>query len=257
MWRKNWRFIWHPVFIGGSTSVVQFADLGVGQFGKLKEYPHIAIPLVLLSSFGGQHGIEWGIQYRNRKPHIETILKGALREVFHLGIPKLKSKSAPEVRINAFVVTRTGLWPRTETQNRIARWCIDDGKRPSGIKWTKGKGLIGQCWEQEQDVFINIVSEYGRFDARKADKKTADALRVQWYLLDQSKRLGLSWDELQKSFDYGAIFATPIFDGEKQYLGCVSMDTPAATADIKWAEKHQSRVFGVLRQAGLSISLVL
>lgn len=84
----------------------------------------------------------------------------------------------------------------------------------TGIKWTKGKGAIGACWRDEIESFFDLQ------DLRFIATKGQDAFNA----LSDTVRLGLSWEEFQKTRNYVGVYVWPIKDRTGKFRGCVSVD---------------------------------
>jgi len=110
--------------------------------------------------------------------------------------------------------------PREQVQYQVSRFKIARHPPSSGIRWTKGKGAIGDCWEKQVPISANLYRDFAPYA-----KLTAQ----EWDGLDRDVRYGLSFDEFRRVKDYGgAIVVTPIkkADDTTKYIGCVSADSP-------------------------------
>jgi hypothetical protein len=88
----------------------------------------------------------------------------------------------------------------------------------SGVKWTKGKGIIGKCWETRMAASADLGSHFAPF---------LHSSKPRWEALSSDTRYGLSFEDFQRlGAKYGWVAAVPIIDGNDKYLGCVSVDTP-------------------------------
>jgi hypothetical protein len=110
----------------------------------------------------------------------------------------------------------------------------------SGVHWTKGKGVIGQCWEKQKDVAPDL-QEFGLM----ADKPK------EWKGWGTAKVFNLSYDDYQRTGSkYCTIAAVPMTDHKGNYIGCVVVNS----ADRL---KNLELVMPRLRQAAEIIVAVL
>ena len=87
----------------------------------------------------------------------------------------------------------------------------------SGVKWTKGKGLIGRCW----DTHLPQCQNLGRHFARHLT-----CTESSWAALSDAERFGLSYSDFKRlGKKYGIVAAAPIVVGG-EYKGCVTADSP-------------------------------
>jgi hypothetical protein len=93
---------------------------------------------------------------------------------------------------------------------------------PSGVKWTKGKGVIGMCWESGQAQYHNVGARLAAY---------ADFDKDRFEALTPSLRFGLTYDDFKRLGDkYGIVACAPIIGDDEVYLGCVSADAPTGTS---------------------------
>jgi hypothetical protein len=99
---------------------------------------------------------------------------------------------------------------------RAGTFLLIGNRARSGIRWTRGKGVVGLAWEEERVVMKDL--EEVRARARTAD---------QYAELPASDRLGLTWDEFRKTPRYRAVYARPLFsrDGRSPVVkGVIAID---------------------------------
>jgi hypothetical protein len=88
----------------------------------------------------------------------------------------------------------------------------------SGVQWTKGKGLIGRCWETRQPQFVDLAAHFADYEQLGAED---------FGRLPEATRFGLTFDDFQRlKGKYGIVAASPIVDEKGRYLGCVTADFP-------------------------------
>ncbi len=155
----------------------------------------------------------------NTREHHRRIYEKQIEEILAAGFIRVVTESAldfKDIGIHAFMVRR---WPRSR-QVRIAKIRLAHRQSSNQIKWVRGKGLIGKCWEN-RDGYLLDVSELRNLCLR-TDEKTWDAL-------DSETRLGMTHRDFKISRTSGTIMATPILDTKGNYQGCVSLDAPSGS----------------------------
>jgi hypothetical protein len=89
----------------------------------------------------------------------------------------------------------------------------------SGVRWTRGKGVIGACWSSHSVQWAQL--DEAPFS--KLDEWTGD----EWNSLEPADTYGLSFADYQAlGRKYGAVAAVPIMGSNDTYIGCVTLDTP-------------------------------
>jgi hypothetical protein len=149
-------------------------------------------------------------------------------------------------------------WKKTGVQVfRLRRWWLFShiqvrlGKiriahiAPSGIKWRKGKGLIGKCWATGLPVSKNLDTHFAKY---RHLNETA------WNNLHQTvEKYGLSYKEFKKINDkYGLVVAFPLTRADK-YIGCITVDMPPECS----ASVDEAKVSETLSAAAPSIAAVI
>lgn len=156
-----------------------------------------------------------------RQEAVERALVGALLE-----ISDVTDYNKWGIGVTAWVVRRHGLW-RTPRLERLARRRFTDRPPPSKITWTKGKGIIGLCWELEAEVHR---------DLRKACEKYPDGniTPERFDATGGDLRQGMSLEEFRTMIGrYGEVLAVPMKDKNGVFLGCVAVDVPIDYCDLK------------------------
>jgi hypothetical protein len=110
---------------------------------------------------------------------------------------------------------RGGLWWKKQVpaaRLRLAHF------QPSRIKWTRGKGIIGKCWETGEPQSMNLEEHF---------RPHANIDELGWKILPSTiERYGLSFTEFQKTKGrFGLVSVFPLTKGDK-YLGCITADMP-------------------------------
>lgn len=144
------------------------------------------------------------------KSDVAALLRGAARE-----IAAARSLDRDAVGVSAFEVRRSWVfWQRLE---RVYRERVHSNPPPSGITWTKGKGVIGLCWAQNKCIFR---------DLKAIATKHSDCTPEQFDRLGDDVRMGLSYDEFVTIIGkYSSVIAFPMTH-EGNFIGCIAVDLP-------------------------------
>lgn len=128
------------------------------------------------------------------------------------------------VGVTAWVVRRRGL-RRIPVLERLARRRLTNRPAPSNIAWTKGKGIIGRCWELETEVHKDL-----RAACRKYPQGNITAER--FADVSGDLRQGMSLDEFHRMIGkYGEVLAVPMKDKTGAFVGCIAVDIPIDRCD--------------------------
>lgn len=143
---------------------------------------------------------------------VEQLLKGTLVQV-----QSITGLDWKEIGLHLFLVERK-VW-QPERQQHVVRVKMSEYPPPTGITWTKGKGVIGRCWDSKG---------FEAHDVRSAYAPYMKATREVWSTLSPKQRFGLDYDEFVHTKDFaGTILAAPILeDMGSRYIGCLSLDAP-------------------------------
>lgn len=164
---------------------------------------------------------------RKRQDMIEVLLRAGLR-----GLINDHGLVWDKIGINAFVVQRH--WHRFGNPRLVRVGQVKFSlAHPSGITWTRGKGVIGMCWATQIDKGRDLHSDYSR---------VADWTESLWNQEPDEFKQGLTFQEFNRTKQYGAIVATPIFDPSGRFVGCISVDAPAGCFEILWSEPARDRL---------------
>jgi len=149
--------------------------------------------------------------YRIREEGTERDLRSYLESCLRLIVEDTNLEPL-DIGVNAFFVSRRRLKFWEPFLRKASRIRIRTHSH-SRIWWTKGKGVIGRCWESGKDE---------GFDLSKINVSSA----VEWDRLADKDRLGLNFSEYERTRHYGAIVVVPIIDPRGKFRGCVSVDAP-------------------------------
>lgn len=108
--------------------------------------------------------------------------------------------------------------PFSRSLRRGAKFLLHGERRRSGVRWVKGKGVVGLAWDRRMEVIASL-------DGLQRRARTEQ----EWLQLPDEKRLGLEWAEFQATRRYKAVYATPLFErqprgAEPEVLGILAID---------------------------------
>jgi hypothetical protein len=81
------------------------------------------------------------------------------------------------------------------------------------IRFYKGKGIIGRCWQLNDEVIEDIPARFANVQSE-----------TDWNKLSPAERDRFSYREFMQTRDRGAILASPVRDRSGKFIGCVSVD---------------------------------
>lgn len=144
--------------------------------------------------------------------------------------------------IQAFVVRGWGGWARQVRLSKIRLGAIPS----SGIRWTKGKGVIGRCWETRTPQYVDLAAHFAPYLGDSQE---------QWDGLPAATRFGLSFSDFQtQKGKYGIVAAVPIIDRKDNYVGCITADMPPNPARVPSREEVIKSLAGTARLVAEVIS---
>ncbi len=148
-------------------------------------------------------------------------IEGILRAAF-LVITEKRTIEWQTLGINAFLVRRH--FPRFWELHldRVANVRIRQVGR-SRVVWTKGKGVIGQCWVEQADVGRNFAVDYAGL---------LDCTETRWLALPAEFRQGLDYSEFRATRHHRTVVAMPIVTEGGRFLGVVSIDAPGDVYEL-------------------------
>ena len=116
---------------------------------------------------------------------------------------------------SAFVVVGFGpfKWLRRLAHERVN----DSPGETLGVRWTKGKGILGVAWSSGREACVNT----GRFDAQHRNCSEGE-----WNMLGEDDRRRLTYREYRSiEGKYGTVIVVPMIDRER-VIGVVALDCP-------------------------------
>ena len=172
----------------------------VGIFGALTPF----------EAFSRKWNTERGVTFRRQ---IMTTL-GQLVEIGRTIQPPL---DVGDLGLHIWQKKHTLKKPLAGELRRVATYRLGSVPATRQIRPTKGHGVVGLCWLQDQEVDFDVaelavaLSDEQKFIAYR-ESNGANAV------------MGFSWREFDRLKHRGAVFATPIRNGRSKFIGCVSFD---------------------------------
>ena len=197
-----------------ATAYLVWAQLYPKETERFWEITSIAVVAVVAigSSFARPLRI-YTIDRLERERHKVSIVLRGLPWTVH----ELTNGKVPVQPLGASAWVVTPWWP-FQRLHRIAHERINEMPGPSGIRWSKGKGVIGHCWDQGREQIV---------DSGTFDKGHEDWTQDRWDRLDVKTRRGLSYKDYKKiRGKYGTVIAIPMFDRRERVRGVVVLDAP-------------------------------
>jgi hypothetical protein len=114
---------------------------------------------------------------------------------------------------------------RLERLHRVGRQRFTDYPQPSSIIWTKRKGVIGLCWQQEGFVHRDLREVVKLHGGDKFNPASYEEI-------SPTLRMGMDKREFHMMIGkYGEVAAMPIMDVQGRFLGCIAVDIPVDACD--------------------------
>lgn len=130
---------------------------------------------------------------------------------------------------------------------RRARVRLDDITPSEKIQYHKGVGVVGQCWDLQTDIQVNLRNQK-YMQCLNSEKK--------WKQLSDREKIGLDYEGFKyASTKFNSIIATPIVRGE-EFIGCISINIER-TSSIQYSNKMVENIIKVLRRTSEIINLLL
>jgi hypothetical protein len=115
-------------------------------------------------------------------------------------------------------------------------------RRRSGITLTPNKGVVGRAWSEKADVLLDLETHV----------HPAASTRAGYEALPSDYRLGIEWDEYQRTKHYQAIWASALVE-KGRVLAVVSIDISASGAfaqlEAAAGSEHIRTILGTCQDA--------
>jgi hypothetical protein len=167
---------------------------------------------------------------RARTQDLELAIQTPLNALFVSLLDVVGGAHYQSLGVHAFLVRWRMAWGWPPVRRELVRMGgVKLRAAPrSGVRWIKGKGLIGRCWVLNQDVGVNLDDAW---------RDLVDLPEAEWDDLPARIRYDMSFHEFQRTRAYRAIIASPIQDKSGRFRGCISIDSTADLHDALWATR--------------------
>jgi hypothetical protein len=204
---------WHHALLHRSYLTLTLIAI-VGIFGALTPF----------EAFSRRSNTERGVTFRRQ---IMTTL-GQLVEIGRTVQPPL---DVGDLGLHIWQKKHTFRKPIAGELHRVATYRLGSVPATRQIRPTKGHGVVGLCWLQDQEVGVDVAS----LAVALSDEHKFIAYRES---NGANEVMGFSWQEFDRLKHRGAVFATPIRNGRSKFIGCVSFD-----ADHGYNELNTNRMW--------------
>ncbi len=211
-----WAFLRLILLIGSAI------PLALRQAGVWKAPPQQLLVLCLLVIAAVGAGEPFFVKMRDGAKRMAAeelertrqLLLMALVEIAHL-----VSLPCQDVGIHLFVVkNRFPKRFRDPVLERKLRVRLSSVPVSSDVTWTRGKGVVGACWQQQRDHVVDL-------DGLHSAHYDIDA--EAWDRLPASVTLGLTFQDFERTrAKYGMVVATPMTRPLGGVVGVVAVDGP-------------------------------
>lgn len=150
--------------------------------------------------------------FRSRK---NQKLMDACREVAAFIDDQCPTLPLRDVGVRIWIV---GGPPWARHLKRGASFLLSGERSQTGIRWVRGKGVVGTAWEKR----LNTIGDL-------ATVRATVGTPAEYEVLDVSDRYGISWEEFQRTPSYQAVFAAPLYSrsstsGDPPVRGVLAID---------------------------------
>jgi hypothetical protein len=186
-------------------------------------------------------------EWKKKRESLAEAMDGALLSAADECLDHMKGRMIDNVRsfnIGLFVIQGRKWWWGDR------RVLIPELRRglgihqPSNVKWTYGKGVVGQVWETRREKFLDlnpIIERHG------------GAAREEWSTVRDATRMGLSFDDWQATRGkYGTIVGVPVFDNSDKLVGVLALDVAVG----HYLKPVETRLTQVLQACARTIALI-
>lgn len=182
----------------------------------------------------------------NKEPLLDAAQQSRMNALLELLISELRDRSeiVADFGLHVFLVDRRYVDPQLV---RVARKRLT-AKSPQPRSFARGEAVVGTCWLREEEVLADFTSE--PFASATADT---------WRLMGDDARLGMDWEEFEKSRRrFKAVGAVPItgFRAGTGFAGALSYNLGwEAKTDVE--SLRQPEVTRILSLCAEAIAAVL
>jgi hypothetical protein len=186
----------------------------------------LIVAAILVLAFMSLAGPVTDVVFANRRQRRET-RRRRLDDILRQALMRITDRASvrPDaVGLHLYVLpgrARARLARPKPQLTQVTRLRLSSTPEPSDIKWSKGKGVVGECWATRIVV---------RKDLSPIQGAAATVTELEWRDLPLSFTLGLSYAEMRLTAPkYGCVVAVPVVRADDgQLLGCLTLDGESA-----------------------------
>jgi hypothetical protein len=138
-----------------------------------------------------------------------------------------------EIGLNALLVRTSKLPWRKPHLERVGRERIKSHPTASTVHWVRGKGVIGQCWDQGTDIGVDLTDAFAGLSTGTEEE---------WSSLAAEDTFGLTFSDYTQTKEHGAVVATPIQSATTSVIGVVSVDGPHGSFERLFSEPTREAI---------------
>jgi hypothetical protein len=112
---------------------------------------------------------------------------------------------------------RSFRYPVSGRLERVATYRLGGSPVTLNFRPAKGVGVVGLCWKENRPVGVDVTSLSSRFNDEASFESHRRAVGT-------DAVMGMTWKQFQDVAHRGAVFASPVRDGQRRFIGCVSAD---------------------------------
>ena len=194
-----------------------------------------------------------GRRLRRKSDDVEREIHNQLANVIAV-VSEDVSRPVKDFGCHLFVVLPAGL-TRPEQLIRIVRVRLVDTTTETPAVYTKGKGVVGECWEREKPAYKDL-SAIARRWAEPAERTLSDA---EWKRLEVRKDTSMNFTKMEFESivsKYSEVRAAPIFV-DRKFVGCIALDLKWNNDDVLGRCLHDESVKVVLGGAAKTLEASL
>lgn len=211
-------------------AVLKEAGVPSSEFWRPKGPAGIALAIVAALSYLGYLLVVIGYRRTLKNSDRNTRLYTTCREIASL-VEREAKLDRENIGVHVWMVC--GMRGLQRLERRVRFLSVD---RPqTSITWRKGKGVLGQCWLQDQWLLADLEL--------LANAKSEKA----FYKIPQEDRFDFTWDEARATQHHMAALAWPLHGGPenaRRVVGVLSLDVQTAGSveklDNLWTTKRQA-----------------
>lgn len=143
-------------------------------------------------------------------------------------ISESKHVNIQDLGVSVFVPRwRVWRWGSGRVLVRVMRFRLDDHPQPSPVRWTKGKGAVGSCWETARMV-------HRPWRTQRAEYSSPSLTAEEFSRIPTDEQDGFEHREFVAIADkYSEVLAAPVLSEVGAIVGVVSVDVAARAGVFK------------------------